>query len=73
MKTYLQIFFNSEGSRPSDILDTLMNMGFKPIKGSHDFVYEWDKNTEVRDIIWFGDKIHEALRGHHVYYTMDTE
>ena len=51
MKTYLQIFFNSEGSRPSDVLDILMNMGFKPMKGSHDFVYEWDMNTDIKDII----------------------
>lgn len=73
MKTYLQIFFNSEGSRPSEILDTLMNMGFKPMKGSHDFVYDWDNNTHVKDIVWFGDKIHESLKGHHVYYAMETE
>jgi hypothetical protein len=73
MKTYLQVFFNSEGSRPSDILNTLMNMGFKPMKGSRDFVYEWDMNTDVSDIVWFGDKIHEALKGHNVYYTMETE
>lgn len=73
MKTYLQVSFNSEGSRPSVVLNILMNMGFKPMKGAYDFVYEWDKNSEVEDLVWFGDKIHESLKGHNVTYKMESD
>ena len=73
MKTYLQVSFNSEGSRPSVVLNILMNMGFKPMKGAYDFVYEWDRNSEVEDLVWFGDKIHESLKGHNVTYKMESD
>ncbi|RLF35838.1 MAG: hypothetical protein DRN00_01925 [Thermoplasmata archaeon] len=73
MKTYLKIFFNSEGASPSEVRDQLMNMGFEPIKGNYDFVYDWNrKNVDVSDLVWFADKVHNALKGCKVLFSIET-
>jgi hypothetical protein len=72
MKTYLRITINSEGAKPSEIVDKLLGLGFKATKGSHDFVYEWDEAADVKDVIWFGDKIHAVLKGSKVLFSMET-
>ena len=56
MKTYLTVTFNSEGAKPSEIVDRLCMIGFRPTQGTYDFIYEWDKKATVKDAIWFGDK-----------------
>ncbi len=71
MKTYLTITFNSEGSRPSQIKNQLMNLGFKAAKGSYDFVYEWDqKDVSIDELVWFADKIHAALKKHNILFSI---
>jgi hypothetical protein len=73
MKTYLKIFFNSEGSPPSEVKNQLLGMGFKATKGNYDFVYDWgnDKAT-VDELVWFADKVHAALRNTNVYFSIET-
>jgi len=73
MKTYLTIVFNSEGSSPSEVRNQLLNLGFKVAKGSYDFVYEWDKeNANMKELVWFADKVHAALKNSNVYFTIET-
>jgi hypothetical protein len=73
MKTYLKIYFNSEGSSPSEIKNQLLNMGFKATKGNYDFVYDWgNKTADVEELIWFADKVHAALKKHKVLFTLET-
>ena len=73
MKTYLKIMFNSEGSSPSEIKDSLLNMGFEATKGNYDFVYEWpNNNVKVNDLVFFADKVHVALKGSKVYFNIET-
>ena len=73
MKTYLTIMFNSEGSKPSEVKDQLLNMGFKVTKGNYDFVYEWnEESTSVEDLVWFADKVHSTLKKSNVYFTIET-
>ncbi len=73
MKTYLTIMFNSEGMKPSEIKDQLLNMGFKAAKGNYDFVYEWDEeDVSVEDLVWFADKVHSALKETNVYFSIET-
>jgi hypothetical protein len=65
--------FNSEGSSPSEVKDQLLNLGFKAAKGNYDFVYEWSQETvELEELVWFADKVHQALRNHRVYFTIET-
>ncbi|MEE9440702.1 MAG: hypothetical protein V3V27_02095 [Candidatus Thermoplasmatota archaeon] len=73
MKTYLKIMFNSEGAAPSEIKGSLLNMGFEATKGNYDFVYDWPTNTaEVNELVFFADKVHAALRGSNVYFSIET-
>ncbi|MDF1557044.1 MAG: hypothetical protein P1P80_02500 [ANME-2 cluster archaeon] len=72
MKSYLIVWFNSEGSRPSEVNQRLMSLGFKPIQGAYDYVYEWDSNTDVDEILNFGDRIQVTLKGMDVMFKIET-
>ena len=72
MKTYLKITFNSEGASPSEIMGRLQSLGFKPITGTYDMVYEWDNGATVKDAIWFADKVYETLKGYNVLFQLET-
>jgi len=73
MKTYLKLYFNSEGVSPSDVQNQLLNMGFKATKGNYDFVYEWkNEKTEVNELVWFADKVHAALKNCNVFFSIET-
>ena len=73
MKTYLTVMFSTEGSRPSDVVDRLQMIGFRPYAGNYDFVYEWDKNATLEDTIYFADKIHEVLKDMGVLFSTETD
>ncbi len=72
IRTYLRVIFNSEGARPSQVVDRLQNLGFRPITGYYDFVYEWPSKATVREAINFADLIHETLRGLGVFFELTT-
>ncbi len=72
MKSYLIIWFSSEGGRPSEINQRLMSLGFKPLQGTYDFIYEWRKNVEVEEILHFGDKVQMTLQGLNVMFKLET-
>ncbi len=73
MKTYLKIMFNSEGALPSEVKDSLLNMGFEATKGNYDFVYDWPNNiTKVDELVFFADKVHTALKNNNVYFSIET-
>lgn len=72
MKSYLTVTFNSEGMKPSEVVDRLHMLGFKPTHGPYDFTYDWGKNASVKEAIWFADKIHEVLKGCNVLFHLET-
>jgi len=72
MKSYLIIWFNSEGGKPSEVNQRLMSLGFKPIQGTHDFVYEWGNHVDVEEILRFGDKVQVTLKGLNVMFKIET-
>lgn len=72
MKTYLTVYFSSEGAKPSEVTDALLDLGFKPTKGNYDYVYEWGDVKDVRDVIWFGDRVHLGLKGYNVRFKLET-
>jgi hypothetical protein len=73
VKTYLTIWFSSEGSGPVEVVDRLRSLGFEPLRGYHDHVYDWKRKIELGDILQLTDKIHETLKGMNVLYKIDTE
>ena len=72
MKTYLIIWINSEGSKPADISDRLLSMGFQPVEGEYDYCYNWDSQADINDIIKFGDQVQNTLRGSGVLFKLET-
>ncbi|MCE8422552.1 MAG: hypothetical protein J5U19_10175 [Candidatus Methanoperedens sp.] len=72
MKSYLNVWFNSEGGKPSEINQRLLSLGFKPLKGSYDYVYDWGMNADVDDILRFSDKVQMTLQGLSVQFKIET-
>ena len=72
MKTYITVFFSSEGASPSQVVERLQMLGFKPTQGNYDFVYEWGEKASVQDAVWFADKIQTSLEGMHVRFKTET-
>jgi len=72
MKTYLTIWFSSEGTEPTIVVERLLAMGFKPIKGRYDHVYDWGRDVELDEILRLGNNVHETLKGCKVLYKLET-
>ena len=72
LKTYLMIWFNSEGAQPQQIVQSLQGMGFKPIRGPYDHVYEWSRDVNLDEIVQLGNAVHETLKGFKVLYKLET-
>ena len=73
LKTYLQIMFNSEGARPSEVKNQLYNVGFKATRGNYDFVYDWGEEAANLDkIVFFADKVHAVLKNLKVMFNIET-
>lgn len=72
MKTYLVLWFNSNGALPSEIDRSLMSLGFKAVQGNYDYVYDWGDNVDLGDILRFTDKIQMTLKGTGVMFKTET-
>jgi len=72
MKTYLTIWFSSEGAEPSTVAQKLQSMGFKPIKGHYDHVYDWKKEATLEDVLQLLNNVHQTLKGLKVLYKIET-
>ena len=72
MKTYLTLFFSSEGVRPSEVTKILNRMGFEALHGIYDYVYDWKRDGDVEEVVRFGDKIKYILDKLNIYYKMET-
>ena len=75
--TKVSVWFNSEGASPSIVIKKMLELGFIPVRGAYDFVYE-HKQEDMSDsdlsesILEIADALHKALKGFHVFYTLDT-
>ena len=72
MKTYLSLWFDSEGTNPTTVAEKLRAMGFEPIKGRYDHVYNWGRSVDLREILQIGTAVHETLKGLKVLYKLET-
>ncbi len=72
MKTYLTVWFNSEGAGPVIVAEKLQAMGFKPLKGQYDHEYDWGRPIELEEILRIGTAVHETLKGLKVIYKLET-
>jgi len=71
-KTYLVIWFNSDGSEPSEVNKRIMDLGFEPAIGNYDYVYEWDKDADIDDLFELADQLHQTLKGTKTLYKVES-
>ena len=72
LKTYLTIWFSSEGANPSRVAERLQGMGFKSMRGQYDHVYDWKRNVDIEEILVLCDSVHVTLKGLEVLYKIET-
>lgn len=72
MRTYLTIWFNSEGASPMEIKKSLETIGFKATHGNYDFFFDWAEEATVNDLLKLGDSIQNLLRGSQAMFKMET-
>ena len=72
LKTYLTIWFSSEGAPPSVVMERLLAMGFKPLKGPYDHVYDWGREVKLEEVLRLLNSVHETLKGLKVMYKIET-
>lgn len=49
-----------------------MSMGFIPVKGSYDYVFDWGNNVNTDEIVNFGDKVQMTLKDTGVMFKIET-
>jgi hypothetical protein len=47
-------------------------MGFEPMKGYYDHVYDWKKQVTIDEILQLSDNVHQTLKGLKVTYKLET-
>lgn len=72
VKTYLLVWFNSEGERPSEVNRRLMSLGFELTKGSYDFEYQWNGSASLDQVLELGDKVYLSLHGTGAMFKLET-
>ncbi|MFX0055596.1 MAG: hypothetical protein ACFFAX_06360 [Promethearchaeota archaeon] len=75
--TKVSVWFNSEGASPSVVIKKMLELGFIPVRGAYDFVYEHEQSDMSESdlsesILEIADALHKALSGFRVFYTLDT-
>ncbi len=72
MKTYLTIWFNSNGASPTKILEKLEDIGFKPMKGNYDMAYDWNSKPETDEVLHLANTVRKKLKGDKVLFKLET-
>ena len=72
MKTYLELTLSSDGEKASVITSKLIDIGFKPGYGQHDFVYEWKKDVVMSQLLYFIDQVQDKLKDSKVLLKFQT-
>lgn len=71
-RTYLVMYFGTEGLSASEIAKKVESLGFETVFGSVDFVYPWKEKPSKEDVLSLGDKIVEVLEGSGAIFNLDT-
>ena len=76
-KTYMSVTFHSGSAQPSEITNVLREYGWKPVYGSYDYVYEWEKDftetEEAQEEYWEHiTNVHHRLKPLNVWYNLRT-
>ncbi|HLF07558.1 MAG TPA: hypothetical protein VI893_10385 [Thermoplasmata archaeon] len=69
MRTYLDLWFASDGEELVSVVKRLEGVGLKTIIGIHDFYFDWRDDTEFKTQM---GSIHKALKGTKTLYKTHT-
>lgn len=69
MRTYIDVTFHGDGVDPLSIAKDMETLGLKPIRGEHDFYFDWTTDEEFRKMVM---KIHEIFKGKKISYRLKT-
>lgn len=71
-KTYLVMYFGSQGVKTSDVAKKLESLGFDTSFGSVDFIYDWENRPSKDEVLALGDKVAGVLEGSGAVFNLDT-
>lgn len=73
MKTYISLWFSSEGNDPISVVNMLKEIGFEPVYGNYDLAYDWSSDRPgVEDILQLADMVKRKLSGSGVLFKLET-
>ena len=72
MKTYLTLWYSSEGESPVGVGRRLNELGFRGEQGNYDFAYAWDKKPSVDELLRLGNTVQKKLNGSKAVFKMET-
>jgi len=55
-----------------EVTQRLMSMGFKPVKGNYDYVYEWGRRVSTEEALSIANQVHQTLKGCNVSFKLET-
>ncbi len=71
--TYVEMTFSSEGRSAVEVIQILEDLGFRPTRGQHDFLYDWGNEQptmdQIKDLL---ETLHGRLKGAEVLYQVTT-
>ena len=71
-KTYLVMYFGTEGINPTETAKRLETIGFKTEFGPYDFVFDWKKQPTKSEVLSLGDKVANSLKDSGAVFNLDT-
>jgi len=72
-RTYLVMYFGSNGKAVSEIVKEVESLGFEAALGPADFLYDWkNKAPTKQDVFALADKLTKVLKGSGVIFNIET-
>ena len=72
-KTYLIMYFGTDGVKPSELAKKVESLGFETAFGSVDFIYDWkNKKPTKEEVLALGDKVANMLKESGAVFNLDT-
>lgn len=73
METYLDVILSADGEKASVIHKKIIELGFKPMVGEHDYVYKWEGLVDLEEEMKLIEKIQTHLKGSGALLKFTTE
>lgn len=72
-KTYLVMYFGTQGPSVSEVVKKVESLGFKAALGPVDFIYDWKDKAPTKDeVLKLADKLTITLKSTGVIFNLDT-